>query len=146
MDRQLILARLMVPPARDRRLVRAVRWAPVLIAVAIFATYVAIVRHFTADDTYITLRYSRNLARGLGAVYNPIGPPAEGYTSLLWMLLLALPHLAGVDAVLVAKAGSLVATVAAGALVGVWAFLDGGLTRARVVGAGAAVLAYAALP
>ncbi len=58
---------------------------------------------FTVDDSYITLRYAANLAAGHGPVYNFEPPRAEGYTSALWMALLALPHLAGLDAVLVAK-------------------------------------------
>jgi hypothetical protein len=58
---------------------------------------------FTIDDTYITLRYSANLAAGHGPVYNPEPPRAEGYTSVLWMLALALPHLVKLDAVAVAK-------------------------------------------
>lgn len=40
------------------------------------------------DDAYITFVYSRNLARGLGPVWNP-GYVVEGYTNFLWMLLLA---------------------------------------------------------
>ena len=45
---------------------------------------------FWLDDAFITFRYARNLAEGLGPVYNP-GERAEGYTSALWMLLTALP-------------------------------------------------------
>ena len=37
------------------------------------------------DDAYITFRYSRNLAEGLGPVWNA-GDPVEGYTNFLWML------------------------------------------------------------
>jgi len=48
------------------------------------------------DDSYITYRYARNLADGVGPVWNP-GEHVEGYTSFLWMLLLALMHLAGID-------------------------------------------------
>jgi arabinofuranosyltransferase len=41
------------------------------------------------DDAYITFRYARSLAEGLGPVYN-VGERVEGYTSPLWMLLLAI--------------------------------------------------------
>lgn len=58
---------------------------------------------FTVDDTYITLRYAANLAAGHGPVYNVEPPRAEGYTSFLWMLVLAVPHLAGLAAAAVAK-------------------------------------------
>ncbi|MDP6931537.1 MAG: hypothetical protein QGG40_01415, partial [Myxococcota bacterium] len=40
------------------------------------------------DDTFISLRYARNLVEGHGLVFNP-GEPVEGYTNFLWTLLLA---------------------------------------------------------
>lgn len=50
------------------------------------------------DDAYITLRYSRNLAAGIGPVWNP-GERVEGYTSFLWMAILAGMHKAGFELV-----------------------------------------------
>lgn len=45
---------------------------------------------YTVDDAYITFRYSEHLAQGLGPSINFAGDaPVEGYTSPLWMLLLA---------------------------------------------------------
>lgn len=41
------------------------------------------------DDAYISLRYARNLVEGHGLVYN-IGQRVEGFTNLLWVLLVAL--------------------------------------------------------
>lgn len=42
------------------------------------------------DDAYISFRYARNLARGLGLVYNPgEDPRVEGYSNFLWVLFLA---------------------------------------------------------
>jgi len=66
-------------------------------------------REFWLDDSFITLRYARNLALGLGPVFNP-GERVEGYTSFLWMLLCALPFAALPDALAlgVVKASSLV--------------------------------------
>jgi hypothetical protein len=52
---------------------------------------------YTIDDAYITFRYSKNLAAGFGPTYNPGQPPVEGYTTFLWMLLMTLPHLIGVN-------------------------------------------------
>ena len=66
----------------------AVRAALILGALALAAFMVARVARFTVDDSYITLRYARSLARGAGLVYNLEGPRAEGYTSLLWTLCL----------------------------------------------------------
>ncbi|HEX7477887.1 MAG TPA: hypothetical protein VF331_08775 [Polyangiales bacterium] len=47
---------------------------------------------YTVDDAYITLRYSRNLARGAGAVFNP-GEYVKGYSNTLYMWLMTLPEL-----------------------------------------------------
>jgi hypothetical protein len=47
------------------------------------------------DDAMISLTYARNLAAGHGLVWMPGEPPVEGYTNLLWTLLMALPHWAG---------------------------------------------------
>jgi len=43
------------------------------------------------DDAYITFRYARNLAEGLGFAYNP-GERVLGTTTPLWTLLLASLH------------------------------------------------------
>lgn len=47
------------------------------------------------DDAFISFRYSFNLARGLGLVYNS-GQHVEGYTNLLWTLLGAIPIRLGI--------------------------------------------------
>ncbi|MCB9557873.1 MAG: hypothetical protein H6707_17305 [Deltaproteobacteria bacterium] len=39
------------------------------------------------DDAYISFRYAQNLAAGHGLTWN-IGQPVEGYTNLLWVVLL----------------------------------------------------------
>lgn len=44
---------------------------------------------YPIDDTFITFRYAENLANGFGLVWNPGGPPTEGYTNFLYVLLLA---------------------------------------------------------
>ena len=43
---------------------------------------------FLGDDAYISFRYARNWAEGLGPVFNP-GERVEGYTNFLWVALLA---------------------------------------------------------
>jgi hypothetical protein len=58
---------------------------------------------FTTDDAYISLRYARNLARGLGPVFNAGGTPVEGYSNFLQVALGALWHLSGLDPVLLTK-------------------------------------------
>jgi arabinofuranosyltransferase len=60
------------------------------------------VRSFTVDDAYISYRYARNFARGLGLVYNP-GERVEGYTNFLWTLLLGVGMKIGFDPDALAK-------------------------------------------
>jgi hypothetical protein len=43
---------------------------------------------WVCDDSFISIRYAENLMAGHGLVYNP-GERVEGYTNLLWTLLLA---------------------------------------------------------
>jgi len=52
--------------------------------------------HFPVDDAFITFRYSKHLADGLGPNWNSEGH-VEGYTSFLWMALLAAANKLGVD-------------------------------------------------
>jgi hypothetical protein len=44
---------------------------------------------YQVDDAYIAYRYAANLATGHGFVFNAGGPAVEGFTSPLWMLVLA---------------------------------------------------------
>jgi hypothetical protein len=60
------------------------------------------VRRFTIDDAYISYRYARNLARGLGLVYNA-GERIEGYTNFLWTVILAGGIRVGLDPDILAK-------------------------------------------
>jgi len=53
---------------------------------------------FIQDDAFISFRYARNIARGLGPVWNQ-GERVEGYTNFLWTLIMALPHAAGISPV-----------------------------------------------
>jgi arabinofuranosyltransferase len=61
-----------------------------LAVVVIAALYIVHVRYFNllTDDAFIAFRYARNWAAGVGPVYNA-GEAVEGYTSLLWVALLA---------------------------------------------------------
>jgi len=44
------------------------------------------------DDAMISMRYAHNLVQGHGLVWNP-GEYVEGYSNMLWVLLMALVHL-----------------------------------------------------
>lgn len=114
-----------------------------LAAAALFAWMAARAWPFTVDDTYITLRYARNVAEGLGPTFNAGGPRAEGCTTLLWMALLALPHAAGLDALVAAKVLGVLATLGTFAVAARWAAREAG--GAAWAGAAAALL-LAALP
>ena len=74
---------------------RATYWLALtlgLIALGLLARHFS----FVCDDAYITFRYSRHLAEGRGLVFNPGDvPPVEGYSNLLWTLILAAGYALG---------------------------------------------------
>jgi hypothetical protein len=117
-------------------------------AAALLALHAAQAWPFTVDDTYITLRYSQNVAAGLGPTFNATGPRAEGYTSLLWMLLLAAPHALGLDAVLVAKGLGVAATFGTLVVTARWAAAEGARVApsAKSWAGSAAAACFAAIP
>ncbi len=67
-----------------------------------FPLILALRTGYIVDDAFISFRYAKNLARGLGLVFNP-GERVEGYTNFLWTLLMALPIELGVDPLLFAR-------------------------------------------
>jgi len=77
------------------------------------ASYLDVLRKLlgcTVDDAYITFRYAHNFARGWGLTFNQAPPRAEGYSSLLWTLLTAVPEALRLDTVGFAKGLGLVFT------------------------------------
>lgn len=60
------------------------------------------------DDTYISLIYSRNLARGEGLVYNPGHEAVEGYTNFGWTVLAAGAMRLGWDPIVFVQVAGLV--------------------------------------
>ena len=89
-----------MPPVRNQANdTSAVRRVLLLIALAVFLWTALRSWGYLIDDTFITLRFARNLIEGSGLVFNP-GERVEGYTSLA-LVLLAAPLLAlGIDPVL----------------------------------------------
>ncbi len=73
---------------------------------------------FVIDDAFISFRFARNLADGLGLVFNP-GQRVEGYSNLLYVLLSAAGLKLGADPLLWGRIWS---TLAVG---GTLAFLPG---------------------
>jgi hypothetical protein len=62
----------------------------VVLSLAVLALFAAglLLYHYIPDDTFITLRYARNVVRGDGFVWNA-GERVEGYTNFLWLLIVA---------------------------------------------------------
>jgi arabinofuranosyltransferase len=99
-------------------------FAVAALAAAGFAVSVVHAWPFTVDDTYITLRYSRNVAQGLGPTFNATGPRAEGYTTFLWMVALILPHALHLDAIVAAKLLGVLASAGTLAVAARWAWAE----------------------
>ena len=98
-----------------------------LAALIVAACFWPIRMRFPFDDTYITFRYSANLAHGFGIVWNPGGAHTEGYTNFLLMLLLEPFSAMGWDLVIVSQ------------VIGVIAVVVSVVTVYRIVGAHGAV-------
>jgi hypothetical protein len=58
--------------------------------------------HFVVDDAFISFRYAAHLAQGHGPVFN-LGERVEGYSNPLWVAVLALAAVLGLDIVLASK-------------------------------------------
>ncbi len=86
-------------------------WAVAVAAVAFALPFVGYVK----DDAWITFRYGRNLAEGLGVVFNP-GEAVEGYTNFSWVLGAALAHVVGLSGEEVLWAARAVGLIAAALL------------------------------
>ena len=72
---------------------------------------------FLTDDAFISFRYARNLSQGYGLVFNPGMERVEGYSNLLWVLMLAGFDRLGIRPELAANGLSIAATVALWGLV-----------------------------
>ena len=90
-----------------------------LAAMTVAATLTVLLWRLTLDDAFITFRYARHLAEGYGlGAWNRTGEHVEGYSSLLWTLLLAGAARLGVDVRLASKVlGAAAALIVIAALV-----------------------------
>ncbi|MCX5886391.1 MAG: hypothetical protein NT096_10865 [Proteobacteria bacterium] len=77
-----------------------------------FIVITAKVWNFTVDDSYITFRYAENLAKGWGPTFNKLPPRAEGYSSILWTVIMAIPHIIVFSPVIFSKVLGLIFTIA----------------------------------
>lgn len=97
---------------RDDALIVAAAIVP-LVLVLVAERRIAGVAGLPLDDAWIHLHFARNLAEGLGFVYNP-GTAVAGSTAPLWTLLLGAGARVAGPSVALAKALGVAAVVAAG--------------------------------
>lgn len=71
--------------------------------VFLLLTWVVVWSWVPVDDAFVTMRYADNLAAGEGAVFNS-GERVEGYSSALWLAVLAGARLAGLSLPVASKA------------------------------------------
>lgn len=91
-------------------------WAGIALALIVLVLHVR-TYFFLTDDSFISFRYARNLVHGQGLVFNPGGERVEGYTNLLWVLLLAGFGVFGLPMEAIASVLSIAATLALFAIV-----------------------------
>ncbi len=65
-----------------------ISWAFATVIISALYIVLTVANSFLCDDAFITFRYAKNLAEGAGPVFNH-GERVEGYTSFLWMILMA---------------------------------------------------------
>ena len=104
------------------------RWAAIAGVVAVGVAGASRLA-WVCDDAFISYRYARNLANGLGLVYNA-GERVEGYSNFLWTLLLAGAAWLNADPVWISQALGIAAFAAT---LGLLAWTSGRLTRARAI-------------
>lgn len=63
-------------------------WLLIAIVAGIIGVMTWAFWHYTQDDVFITFTYSRNIAEGVGFVFNP-GERVQGTTTPLWALVMA---------------------------------------------------------
>jgi len=77
-------------------------WIALLLAVTVLIVYSAAIYPWILDDSYISFRYAENLVAGKGLVFNE-GERVEGYTNFLWVIVLAIGKLSGIDLVIFSR-------------------------------------------
>lgn len=73
--------------------------------------------HFPFDDTFISFRYAEHLAMGHGLVWNIGGPHTEGFTNLLFVLLLGATRFITSDLLTASQIIGLASTIATGLII-----------------------------
>jgi tetratricopeptide (TPR) repeat protein len=76
--------------------------AAAMACILIIFTVHAMSLNFIQDDAFISYRYVQNFVGGRGLVFNA-GERVEGYTNFLWIILLALFTVLGINTVMASK-------------------------------------------
>ncbi len=79
-------------------------------SVVVLALHAAYYYPFVPDDAFISFRYAKRLAQGMGLTWTS-GPPVEGYSNFLWTLVLAGAARWGADVIVAARALGAVSSV-----------------------------------
>lgn len=110
------------------------RFGLVVLATLAVAAALAVMLRFVQDDAFISYRYAENLIRGNGLVWEP-GVAVQGYTNLLWTLLVAGGMALGLGPVVVSQVLSIGCL-----LVTLWLVIDLArrMTGSRAVAVGTA--------
>lgn len=82
--------------------IRYQTWPAVITSVVILLAYSLYIQPWMLDDAFITFRYAENIVSGNGPVFN-VGDRVEGYTSFLWLIILAAGAWAGMNVVILSK-------------------------------------------
>lgn len=122
-----------------------VRHLPLLVLILAIGLFVwhAGSSAFLQDDSYITYRYARNVARGLGPVFNP-GERTEGYTNFLWMMLLASLAIIGLPFTIIIPLSQVIGVACGAGIIAIFYLLLRRHSRAPPVTAAFATLLLAA--
>ncbi len=99
---------------RHERFERSAPFALAFVGIVISVCVWQFRLRFPFDDVYITFRYAEHVASGHGLVWNIGGPHTEGYTNLLFVLLLAAARFITSDLLLAAQILGLSATIVTG--------------------------------
>jgi arabinofuranosyltransferase len=80
----------------------ASRYTAILFSLLFLLIYSLYIQPWIFDDAFIFFRYAENLNDGIGLVFNA-GEKVEGYSSFLWVILMAIGDLAGIALVVFSR-------------------------------------------
>lgn len=86
----------------------------ITLALIVLVAHMSLLGEWIVDDAAISYAYARSLATGHGLIAQAGAEPVEGFTNLLWVLILAVPMAVGIfDPVIIPKLFAALMLVAA---------------------------------